>query len=96
MSIMLYTVADLYQHLDNLFDQHLDADTLFASGYLRGVISLCATPFGDEQQLISTPLINSVSAKLVQTKTELSPQDNVIIQNFWLSLQQLIRIKSFV
>ena len=33
----------LYAYLDSLFDQDVDSDTLFASGYLRGVISLAAT-----------------------------------------------------
>ncbi len=82
------TVSDLYQYLDNLFDQDVDSDTLFASGYLRGFISLSATKFGDEQQLIATPLIDVISNKLGQARTELSPQDNVIVQNFWLTLQQ--------
>ena len=82
------TLSDLYQYLDRLFDQDIDSDTLFASGYLRGFISLSATSFGDEQQLISAPLIETISAKLAQAKTELSPQDNVIVQNFWLDLQQ--------
>jgi YfcL protein. len=84
------TVADLYLHLDNLFDQEVDSDTLFASGYLRGFISLSATDFGDEQQLISVPLIACISGKLTQAKAELSPQDHLIVQNFWLALQSLI------
>ena len=83
----LNTISDLYQHLDNLFDQNVDNDTLFASGYLRGFISLAAANGGDEQQLISTPLIDCITEKLAQAKTELSPQDNVIVQNFWLALQ---------
>jgi len=83
----LNTLSELYLYLDSLFEQDIDSDTLFASSYLRGLISLSATDFGDEKQLISTPLIDMVSIKLSQTKTELSPQDNVIVQNFWLDLQ---------
>ena len=85
----LNTLSDLYRHLDNLFEQDVASDILFASGYLRGFISLSATRFGDEQQLISMPLIELISKKLAQAKTELSPQDNVIVQNFWLTLQDL-------
>jgi len=81
------TISDLYQYLDNLFDQDVDSDTLFASGYLRGFISLAATHAGDEQQLMSETLIDNISEQLVQAKAELSPQDSVIVQNFWLSLQ---------
>lgn len=86
----LNTISDLYQHLDNLFDQNVDSDTLFASGYLRGFISLAASNSGDEQQIISTSFVNRVTEKLADAKTELSPQDNVIVQNFWLGLQQAI------
>ncbi len=86
----LNTVSELYQYLDNLFDQDVDSDTLFASGYLRGFISLSATSFGDEQQLISTRLIEVISAKLALAKTELSPKDSVIVQNFWSTLKEVI------
>jgi len=84
----LSTLSELYQHLDSLFDQDVDSDTLFASGYLRGFISLAATDGGDEQQLISASLIDSITERLADAKTELSPQDNVIVQSFWLALQQ--------
>lgn len=84
----LNTISDLYQHLDSLFDQNVDSDTLFASSYLCGFISLSAAGFGDETQTISAELIETITEKLAQAKTELSPQDNVIVQNFWLALQQ--------
>ena len=84
----LHTVADLYQHLDSLFDQDVDNDTLFASGYLRGLFSSAVSPTLGEQQNISAELIQSVTDKLAKAKTELSPQDNAIVQNFWLALQQ--------
>jgi hypothetical protein len=84
----LNTVSDLYQHLDNLFDQDVDGDTLFASGYLRGFISLAASNSGDEQQPISALFIENITEQLANAKTELTPQDNVIVQNFWLVLQE--------
>jgi hypothetical protein len=86
----LDTVTQLYTYLDNLFDQDVDADTLFAGGYLRGFISLAATAFGDENQSITPDLLTAISAKIKQSKTELSPQDAVIVDNFWLKLQSKV------
>jgi hypothetical protein len=86
----IQTLSELYQYLDNLFDQDVDSDTLFASGYLRGFISLAATENGDEQQLVSAPLIDNISQRLKNAKSELTPQDSAIVQNFWSALQALI------
>jgi hypothetical protein len=80
-------VVDFYDYLDALFDLESDSDTLFAGGYLRGFISLVATEFGDESQLISQPLLLGVSDKVTQAKTELSPQDHAIVTNFWIQIQ---------
>ena len=86
------TISDLYHYLDSLFDQDVDSDTLFASGYLRGFISLAAIENGDEQQVITVPFVETISTKLTIAKTELTPQDNVIVQNFWSNLQLLMSI----
>ncbi len=77
----------LYTFLDELFDQDVGADTLFASSYLRGFISFSASDFGNDEQLISVELIDKVSKQIQQAKAELSPQDSVIVNNFWLQLQ---------
>ena len=92
MSESFSNLSELYQYLDSLFDQDVSSDTLFASGYLRGFISLSATDFGDEQQLISSALIQTITEKLAQAKTELSPQDFTIVSNFWLTLQTKLAI----
>lgn len=84
----LDTITDLYQYLDSLFDQDIDSDTLFASSYLRGLFSSAVSQFPEEEQNISAELIQAVTEKLAKAKTELSPQDNAIVQNFWLVLQQ--------
>jgi len=84
----LVTLAQLYQYLDNLFEQDIDSDTLFASGYLRGFIALAATDFGDEQQMLTKQLSQAVTDKIIAAKSELSPQDSVIVSNFWLDLQE--------
>lgn len=86
----LSKLSDFYQYLDELFEQDSDSDTLFASGYLRGFVSLVATAYGDENQIISKALVESVSEKIAQAKTELSPQDYAVVHNFWLSTQQKI------
>ncbi len=80
-------LAQLYQFFDCLFEQDVDADTLFASSYVRGIISYASAEYGDEQQKISTELVESVTHKINQAKAELSPQDSVIVNNFWLQLQ---------
>ncbi len=88
MTKNLQTVAEVYQHLDSLFDKDVDSDTLFASGYLRGLFSSAVSDFSDEKQAISADIIQTVSDKLASAKTELTPQDNAIVQNFWVVLQQ--------
>jgi len=85
--VKIATVESLYHYLDSLFDQEIDDDTLFASGYIRGFISLAASQFGDEQQPISEGLVNAIANGLHEAKKELSPQDSVIVQNFWQQLQ---------
>lgn len=90
MSKNINTINDLYDHLDSLFEQDVDSDTLFASGYLRGFISLASASSGDEQQVISAALINNITEKLADAKTELNPQDNAIVQNYWLTLQRVM------
>lgn len=88
----LTTVAELYLYLDALFELDADSDTLFAGSYLRGFISLVATDYGDENQIISSQLIKGVTAKAGQSKIELSPQDYAIVTNFWLELQQRVAL----
>ncbi|MGB0938246.1 MAG: YfcL family protein [Colwellia sp.] len=65
-------------------------DVLFASGYIRGFISLASTEYGGEEQLLTQALIATISQGLLKAKTELTPQDFVIVQNFWLELQKLM------
>jgi hypothetical protein len=78
----------LYQFLDSLFDQSVSDDDLFASSYLRGFISLSASDFGNESQVLSPALASSIDEKLQAARTELSPQDRKIVQDYWLMLKQ--------
>ncbi len=77
----------LYLFLDALFDQDCSDDELFASSYIRGFISLSACEFGDESQELSQALVLSIDEKLQASRTELSPQDRKIVQDFWLELK---------
>jgi hypothetical protein len=81
-------LSDLYHYFDQLAEQDTDSDILFASSYLRGFIALESSHFGDESQPLSLQLFESVSAEVSQAKTELSPQDYALVNNYWLTLQE--------
>ena len=78
-------LAILYHYFDSLFDDG-DADTLFASSYIRGILSLAAASYGDDEQLLSMALANDVTEKLKESKSELTPQDQHIVNTFWQQL----------
>jgi len=80
------TLTDLYHYFDGLFDQDASQDTLFASSYVRGFIAVEAVAFGDDSQILTTTLYQQVLAKMNVAKTELSPQDRAIVENFYLEL----------
>ena len=84
----LENLASLYLFLDNVFDQENSDDQLFASSYLRGFISLSASEFGDESLLLSLAFAASIDEKLKAARTELSPQDRKIVQDYWQELKQ--------
>jgi hypothetical protein len=81
-------IAELYLFLDSLFDQDNSDDQLFASSYLRGFISISVIEFGDESQALSPEIAASIDEKLQAARTELSPQDRQIVQDYWSELKQ--------
>jgi hypothetical protein len=81
------TLAHLYQYFDQLAEQGVDSDTLFASSYIRGFISLAASEYGDEQQVLSIALSDNVTGQLHQARSELTPQDRLIVSEYWQKLQ---------
>ncbi|WDE03583.1 YfcL family protein [Thalassomonas viridans] len=85
--MQLTNLASLYQYFDDMAASDADSDTLFASSYIRGFISLAASIYGDEQQTLSARLAQDVSEQLHQARTELAPQDRQLVNNFWLELQ---------
>lgn len=84
-------LASLYQHLDDLVCQDVSADELFASSYLRGFISLSSSEFGDESQSLTSELAEMISKKVIQARTELSPADRVIVNNYWQELAKAFK-----
>jgi hypothetical protein len=83
------TLAKLYQYFDNLAEQETSSDELFASSYIRGFIGLSASEFGDEQQTLSIALANTVSEKLHEARAELTPQDRVIVNQYWQEMMPI-------
>ena len=81
------TLESLFQKLDDLVEKGASADDLFASSYIRGFIALSAGQFGGEQQSLSIELAQSVEKGLQEAKTELTPQDRVIVTNYWQTLK---------
>ncbi|MFT5636185.1 MAG: hypothetical protein ACI89T_001642 [Cognaticolwellia sp.] len=77
----------LYQFLDEQVEQDVSADELFAGSYLRGFISLGGSEYGDESQPLTQALATNISEKLQAARTELTPQDRQIVQDYWLQLQ---------
>lgn len=86
---MLDNIKNLQQlcdYFDGLIDQE-DADILFASSYVRGFILIAANDYGEDEQALTPELFAKVSVQLQQAKSELTPQDKVIVDNFWQALQ---------
>ena len=83
----LENLTALYHYLDEIVEQDASADDLFASSYIRGFIALSASEFGDESQALSAELAQSVEQKLLDAKSECTPQDQLIVQQYWLDLK---------
>ncbi|AZQ85296.1 hypothetical protein EKO29_15710 [Colwellia sp. Arc7-635] len=88
LSMQFENLTALYHYLDEQVAQDVSADELFAGSYLRGFISLAGSEFGEESQVLSKALANSISEKLQAARTELNPQDRQIVQDYWQHLQQ--------
>ncbi|MGB1262885.1 MAG: YfcL family protein [Cognaticolwellia sp.] len=84
----------LYEYLDQQVSLDISADELFAGSYLRGFISLAGSEFGDESQALTIKLSESISEKLQAARSELSPQDRQIVQDYWQQLQSAFTAES--
>ncbi|TKB45083.1 YfcL family protein [Thalassotalea mangrovi] len=79
-------LEQLCDYFDGLIE-HDDADLLFASSYVRGFILIAANDASDEEQPLTAELADRVSAELHAARSELTPQDKVIVDNFWQQIQ---------
>ncbi|MBA6389268.1 YfcL family protein [Colwellia sp. BRX10-3] len=87
LSMQFENLTALYHFLDEQVEQDVSADELFAGSYLRGFISLAGSEYGDESQPLTQALATNISEKLQAARTELTPQDRQIVQDYWLQLQ---------
>jgi hypothetical protein len=87
LSMQFENLTALYHYLDEQVSQDVSADELFAGSYLRGFISLASSEFGDESQALTQALASNINEKLTAARSELTPQDYQIVQNYWQHLQ---------
>lgn len=91
------TISDAQQFINKIENQldamvsEADADTLFASGYLRGHIMLSAGYLEMEENLTIPGLVSATNTSLEQAikAGELSDSDQIIIHQLWSDLQNL-------
>jgi hypothetical protein len=87
LSMQFENLTALYHFLDEQVTQDVSGDELFAGSYLRGFISLAGSEYGDESQVLTQRLAINISEKLQAARTELTPQDHQIVQDYWLRLK---------
>lgn len=80
----------IFMLIDALVETGSD-DTLFATGYLRGHISLAAADCEQENIDDINALKLRVASSLKANANELNPADQVLVSNCWLALQQQMR-----
>jgi hypothetical protein len=87
LSMQFENLTALYHFLDEQVTQDVSGDDLFAGSYLRGFISLASSEYGDESQVLTQRLAINITEKLQVARTELTPQDHQIVQDYWLGLK---------
>jgi len=87
-------LSSLYQFLDDICikevpSEHYSlADELFATSYIRGFITLAAAEYGDDSQVLTKVLGDDISKQIKAAKSELTPQDQYIINQYWQELKK--------
>jgi len=87
-------LSSLYQYLDDICIKEIPsehysiADELFASSYIRGFITLIAAEYGDDSQALTKVLADKISENMRVAKSELTPQDQYIVKQYWQELQK--------
>ncbi|WP_407331024.1 YfcL family protein [Enterovibrio sp. 27052020O] len=83
-------IQDYEEQILDLIDAMVETasdDELFASGYLRGHISLAAADCEQDGVDDIEALKVCVDGSLKNNANELSPADQVLVANLWASLQ---------
>ncbi|MCD9468900.1 YfcL family protein [Photobacterium iliopiscarium] len=78
-------IHDYEQKLLQLIDDNIDSatdDELFAGGYLRGHISLAAADCEQQDIFDITQMQLKVKQSLLNAKSELSPSDWLLVQQY--------------
>jgi hypothetical protein len=83
---MIYQIEEkILEQIDSNIDNASD-DELFAGGYLRGHISLaaadCELAGVDDLETFKVKVLQSLAA----AKTELTPADQIVVNELWESL----------
>ncbi|MDD1783218.1 YfcL family protein [Enterovibrio sp. ZSDZ35] len=84
-------IQDYEEKILNLIDAMVETasdDELFASGYLRGHISLAAADCEQDGIDDVSSLKTRVDGSLKDNANELTPADQVLVANLWSSLQE--------
>jgi len=87
-------LSSLYQFLDDICikevpSEHYSlADELFATSYIRGFVTLAAAEYGDDSQVLTKVLGDDISKQIKAAKSELTPQDQYIINQYWQELKK--------
>ncbi|MFT5759613.1 MAG: hypothetical protein ACI9LM_004380 [Alteromonadaceae bacterium] len=88
-------LSSLYQFLDDICIKEIPsehyslADELFATSYIRGFISFAAAEYGDDSQVLTKALADDISEQIQSAKSELTPQDQYIIKQYWQELKKV-------
>ncbi|MBJ3814442.1 YfcL family protein [Shimwellia pseudoproteus] len=86
-------IAEFESHILALIDEmveHASDDELFASGYLRGHLTLAVAELehdmGQTPEALNAQVVHSIE-KAIQAG-ELTPRDRVLVQEMWAGLYQ--------
>ena len=85
---MIQEYEEKILHLIDAMVETATDDELFASGYLRGHISLAAADCEQEGIEDLDTLKVRVDVSLKDNANELTPSDQVLVANLWSSLQK--------
>ena len=75
----------LYSWIENAIESGSD-DQMFATGYLQGHIAVVLSQFEQENYVSLEKLDQAMQDCLQENKSELEPQDYLLVQSVWQSI----------